>query len=371
MTRVSVVTPVYNGEKFLQATIDSLMAQTFTDWEWVVVDDGSTDSTPRILEEMKDSRKIYIRQPNGGEAVARNTGLSRVRGEFVAFLDADDLYLPNALADLVETMDAHPEYGVVFADGYICDEQGKRLTRLTDHRPGIHTGDVLEPLVLTASVLTVPVCTLTRRAAIELAEARFDPALVIGPDWDFWIQLARRVDFGYLDRVTCMYRVHSSNITRTSGWKKRKLDLTHGRMKVLNSDWFGELSQPTREKFLFNLVVELLSGEGERQRQVMEHPAVLAMPAGVQARLWRQAGADLLACGCGRGICEEFLHRSLALQPGDRKTRLLLASLKVGRLFARWMVRLWQGVHDGGVWLRDLGKPKPKRVPAQLRPMGK
>ena len=132
-----------------------------------------------------------IRQANQGEATPRNTGLAYATGKYVAFLDADDLYLSNALADMVAYLEAHPEFDVVLCDGYLCDQNQCILSRLSEHRSSICTGDILEPLVLTADVITVPVCTMTRRAAIEQYHVTFDKNLVIGPDWDFWIQLAR------------------------------------------------------------------------------------------------------------------------------------------------------------------------------------
>ena len=92
--------PVYNGELFIEQALDSLLAQSFQDWELIIVDDGSTDSTPFILNRYAvDPRIRVIRQNNAGEAGARNTGLDNMKGEYMAFLDADDIYLPSALSD--------------------------------------------------------------------------------------------------------------------------------------------------------------------------------------------------------------------------------------------------------------------------------
>ncbi len=240
MPLISIIMPVYNGARFLQHTLDSLLAQTCGDWELIVVDDGSTDTTPELLAQYDDQRFIKIRKDNGGEAHTRNVGLKHASGEFIAFLDADDLYLPTALADMAAFLAAHREYDAAFSDGYLCDENDQILSRLTEHRSGVYTGNILEPLVLTADVITVPVCTLTRRMVIQQHQIEFDEKLVIGPDWDFWIRLARYAHFGYLDKPTCMYRVHLTNITRTAGIQKRRADLLYGRLKVLNASWFPE-----------------------------------------------------------------------------------------------------------------------------------
>jgi hypothetical protein len=155
-------------------------------------------------------------------------------------------------------LDSHPEMDVVFSDGFICDAVGRPLMRLTEQRPYIETGFILEPVLASSSLVSVPVCTMTRHSAIQANGARFDRALVIGPDYDFWIQMARFSHFGYLDELTCKYRVHQSNITRTSGLKKRKTDLMHGRLKILNSDWFSQISVPVRHLIFYDLLITLL-----------------------------------------------------------------------------------------------------------------
>jgi prepilin-type processing-associated H-X9-DG protein len=372
MPKVSVITPVYNGAQYLAIALDSLLAQTFADWELIVVDDGSTDATPLVLEHYNDPRITRVRQANAGEAAARNNGLSRATGEYVAFLDSDDLYLPNALADMTAYMDAHPEYGVLFCDGHVCDENGNVMTRLTEHRPGIYTGDVLEALMLDAAVVTVPICTLTRRSAITSSRAQFDRNLVIGPDWDFWIQLARRVHFGYLDKLTCMYRVHLSNITRLSGQKRRVDDLVYGRMKVLNSDWFGDLPVATRYRFLYHLIVELLAGQTDRQEALLESPQTRAIPLREQAELWRHTGIDYLRKQAQGNFAVMCLHEAAQRWPGDRKSRMVLTLAK-WQLFRALMPRAlhgWQRVHRWFSHARAVGKTSPKAVPAGLRPVG-
>jgi len=208
MPKVSVIMPVYNGERFIAEAIDSVLAQSLTDWELIVVDDGSTDRTPEVLKRYADPRILTIRQQNQGEGGARNAGLDHVCGTYVGFLDADDLYLSNALADFVAGFEAHPKIEVLFSDGYFCDEEKHPLMRFGDHRPGLFTGYILEPLVLWPSVVSVPTMMMVRQSTLELYEARFDPSLKYGVDWDFWTQLARFVQFDHLNSLTALYRVH-------------------------------------------------------------------------------------------------------------------------------------------------------------------
>jgi glycosyltransferase involved in cell wall biosynthesis/peptidoglycan/xylan/chitin deacetylase (PgdA/CDA1 family) len=111
--RVSVITAVFNRAEFFRETIDSVLRQTFEDWEWIVVDDGSTDETPDILEAIHDPRVRVVRQANRGVSAARNLALDLARGEFVAFLDADDRLPPESLASRIALFDLRPDSSIV------------------------------------------------------------------------------------------------------------------------------------------------------------------------------------------------------------------------------------------------------------------
>jgi glycosyltransferase involved in cell wall biosynthesis len=361
--------PVYNGEKYVADAIRSLLAQTWQDWELIVVDDGSTDATPSILDQFRDRRIRRVWQQNAGEAVARNTALDLARGERLAFLDADDVYLPSALEAHSRFLEIHPEWDAAFSDGYVVDGSGRVLSRLTEHRPGIHTGDILEPLVLTASVITVPVCTMLRRNTVDRHTIRFDPSLIIGPDWDFWIQVARVARFGYLDEVTCQYRVHQTNVTLTSGWERRREDLIRNRMKVLSSDWFQGLSLPTRRRFFWGLLIDLLTGDACRQLAILEGAPCRWLPPVDQAAVWRHVAVDRLEHEPTAEGARACLESALRIHPASSKTRAILAVLRVGRLPALAALRSWRLGHAGAGWFRSLGRVKPKPVPAALQPM--
>ena len=126
MPRVSVVIPTYNCEQFLDRTIDSALRQTYQDFEIIVVDDGSTDGTQSLVAGYGKAVR-YVYQPNQGASAARNTALSQASGEFIAYLDADDLWLPEKLARQVEFLDAHPACGFVHTEVSVIDEQDNVL----------------------------------------------------------------------------------------------------------------------------------------------------------------------------------------------------------------------------------------------------
>ena len=336
--------PVYNGELFVEQAIDSLLAQSFQDWELIIVDDGSKDRTPQILEQYTDQRIKVIRQTNRGEAGARNTGLRHMTGEYMAFLDADDLYLPEALHGLSSYLDGNPQFDSIFSDGYICDHQDRQLMRLTEVRSGIFTGNILDPLVMSPSVITVPVCTMTRVAKVREFGLYFDEENnLIGTDWDFWIRLAVNAEFGYLDQLTCKYRIHTTNITRTTGSEKRKKDRIYKRMKIMNAEWFGRLSPATQELFFLDLLTNTLSGDPASQQQILQSPQFAGIAVSKQADLWRRVGIDALKNGGDPVEVKSYLEESLKLNPSDRKTRALISTVSISRPVALMMVNLWHG----------------------------
>ncbi len=367
--KVSVVMPAYNAASFIGDAVESVLAQTYADWELIVVDDGSTDATHDTMHRYTDPRIVYLGQDNKGAAAARNAALEVASGEYVAFLDADDLYLPNALGDLVAYLDSHQDADIVYSDGFFCDEEDRPLMRLSEHRPGLYEGDVLEILVLTSSVICAINCTLTRRAAIVDHTIRFDPGLVIGEDWDFWIQLPRSARFGYLDKLTCMYRVHGANTTRVSGVVERRSDLVHGRLKVINSCWLGDMSLSTRQELFYGLLIGLLSGDSAHQREILVSDPFLALPSAVQATLLRHVASDCVLNGNAPQLAQDCLRAAVNLLPADHKSWLLLKCLDVDISLCRVLVFGWQLARNAAKWVRRIGKRMPKPAPGALTPL--
>ncbi len=129
---VSVIIPVYNAEKYLADTINSVLAQTYSHWELILVDDGSTDNSITICQQLQNSKIKIIRQENGGVSSALNTGISQSQGEYLAFLDSDDLWLPEKLAKHIAHLESNPDVGVSFSPSVFIDEQGNSLNGKTN-----------------------------------------------------------------------------------------------------------------------------------------------------------------------------------------------------------------------------------------------
>ena len=128
-SRISVLMSVYNGERYLREAVDSILAQTFEDFEFIIIDDGSTDSTRAILESYDDPRIVIMHHENIGLTKSLNRGLAMARGELIARMDADDVSKPERFEKQVEFMEAHPEVGVLGIVSNVIDEDGKMLYR--------------------------------------------------------------------------------------------------------------------------------------------------------------------------------------------------------------------------------------------------
>ncbi len=180
--KVSIVIPVYNGEAYIQAALDSVFAQTFGDYEIIVVDDGSTDATMAILEAYGDRLQI-VRQKNGGHASARNAATKIARGEWIAMLDADDLWHPQKLEQQLTTAgDADVVYTA--ARNF---EDSKRVDDVTFRDGECPRGDIFEDLIIDNFITHSSV--LIRKSAL-VAIGGYDETLKTTCDWDLWLRMS-------------------------------------------------------------------------------------------------------------------------------------------------------------------------------------
>ena len=208
MSKVSVIIPAFNAERFIQEALESVFQQTFRDVEVVVVNDGSTDGTCQAVQPYL-SRIVYVEQENKKLPTARNAGAAASSGEYLAFLDADDCFLPEKLAQQVAYLDAHPAVGLV-ASGYdYVDADGSFLRRVESWRQG----DQITLLSLLRGGLTAVHAVLMRREWFERVGG-FDPAFAHCEDMDFWYRLGlANCPMAWLPQIVCQYRMHGQNMT--------------------------------------------------------------------------------------------------------------------------------------------------------------
>lgn len=334
---VSIMMPAYNAEQYIAQAIDSVLAQTYQDWELIIVNDGSLDRTPAILMEYTDPRIRVIHQSNGGESIARNTALRHMRGEFVAFLDADDAYLEVHLELGIAYLIAHPDYAGVYSDGYHFDSDGNRLDTLSSNRRGPFEGFIFGEVVRASDVFGPPICAILRRDLIERFHIEYDSEIVIGPDWDFFIQFSELGKFGYITDKTCLYRVHQTNITVRTKVDLRRRSLARCREKAIKLDAFSGLPEQIRSAVFYDLLINQLIGKPKRQNEIVQWPEFLNLSTNEQARLLRLMASKSILIGFGNDLIKEWLQKSLSLNPQNRRG-VILSSLyrihpKVCQLF--------------------------------------
>ena len=249
---VSVVIPVYNGSEFISETISSVLSQEFTDYEIIVVDDGSTDNSAEIIASFSEKVR-YFKKANGGQASARNTGILNALGKYIAFLDADDLWVMEKLKIEVEVLESSKAkwiYSDAFAfSGDIGNILYKFSNNLTQYE-----GDILESLIISCFI---PSPTPIVEKGVFKVTGLFneDPKMRNREDWDMWLRIAARYPVKLVSQPLAYYRVHSSSATGSekrfssvNGYlltieeavKREPIRLGPLRNKVLSKLYFGE-----------------------------------------------------------------------------------------------------------------------------------
>ncbi|MBK4732784.1 glycosyltransferase [Oxynema sp. CENA135] len=213
MPLISVIIPIYNGQKTIQETITSVINQTFKDFDILIINDGSQDSTLDILSEIDDPRLHVFSYPNAGLAVSRNRGIEKAQGKFIAFLDADDLWTADKLEKQLAALQEHPDAAAAYSWTDYIDESSQFLY------PGSHlseNGKIHDKLFVRNFIENGSNPLIRRQALTEIGS--FDPEMESAADWDMWLRLANRYSFICIPEVQVLYRITvnsmSANILR-------------------------------------------------------------------------------------------------------------------------------------------------------------
>jgi glycosyltransferase involved in cell wall biosynthesis len=222
----SVIVPVHNGEHFIDDALRSLVGQTYPNLEIIVVDDGSTDRTcDRAAAYAPRIRCIRLASRSGSASAPRNTGVRESRGEYIAFLDADDILLPDRIEKRIEFLSAHPEAGLVFEDYRNFSAKGQddqshfqscdRLQKMLGGRRSIVLSSEDATEILAQENFGISGTFMVRREVFR-DEAGFEPTLRACEDFHFYYRVARRRAVGIINEVGMMRRLHNFNMTGDS-----------------------------------------------------------------------------------------------------------------------------------------------------------
>jgi glycosyltransferase involved in cell wall biosynthesis len=203
---ISVIVPAYKHGEYILDTLNSVFAQTYRNFEVIVINDGSPDNTADILRPLVDSGRIrYFDQPNGGQPSARNRGLNEAKGQYIAYLDDDDLWPPDKLQWQAAALDSDPDLLVVYGK---CVNLGERPEDSTDP-DDFPTGMIYDDFCISNHIRS-PGQSLIRAGALR-AIGGFDVEIKGADDWDLWIRLAKKGRFRYENRIALHCRNHDSN----------------------------------------------------------------------------------------------------------------------------------------------------------------
>jgi glycosyltransferase involved in cell wall biosynthesis len=207
MPLVSVIIAAYNSENTIIETIDSVLNQTLSDLEIIIIDDGSTDKTCQHIQEIADSRVKIFPYQNGGVAKARNRGIAKAQGEYIAFLDHDDLWKPDKLKAQVSALEKSADVGVAYSwtINMYSEENPVRYVK----SPSVYVEGNVYSQILLYNFVGSGSNLLARKKAIE-SVGEFDPTPLSNEDWDYYIRLAAKWSFVVVPEYHVIYR-HTAN----------------------------------------------------------------------------------------------------------------------------------------------------------------
>ena len=227
MPKISVIIPTYNRAHYIRFAIRSVLNQTFSDFELIIVDDGSIDNTRWIVNSFKDERIIYLpREVNKGPAAARNAGIKSSNGKLIAFLDDDDEWLPEKLECQVKVIEENPEVGLVYAGYLKVDDKGRIINKINPSKKQCSFYDLLQQNPIGLGTVIV------WRECFEKV-GLFDEDLHSIEDWDMWIRISKHFLFKSVNRPLTKYRVHKGMISMN----------TYTRLEQINNRMFDKYTK--------------------------------------------------------------------------------------------------------------------------------
>lgn len=314
---VSIIIPVYQCARYLKSALDSIYAQTFTNYEVIVVNDGSDDADEieRCLASRPD-RVIYLKQKNRGPSAARNAGLLVASGRFVAFLDADDYWEPNHLAEQIAFINRDPGIDLAYADALLVN--GSHLADRTFMEESPSSGEVTVEGLLDERC-TVLLSSVVARRQWVMAVGMFDESLRYAEDYDLWLRMAKHgARLAYQRKVLLHKRRHSESLTADS--KKLFENALHVLDKVSRSDLTdSERAALTRHKKKLMAYLKLESGKRNLARGQFTAAVEAFKEANEFYRSWKLRWVLFWLRFSPHLLCRIYnRYRPMALEPREK-----------------------------------------------------
>ena len=283
--RVSVLMPVYNGQRYIAEAVESILQQTFGDFELLITDDGSQDRSLKILQSYasKDSRIRLRSQPNQGLTCTLNDMIRETRGEYIAILEHDDIALPNRLADEVTFLDQHPEVVCVGGAQDLIDEAGRFLTCLQLPQTN---AEIQQAALAGHGSICHPAAMIRRTALLEVGG--YNETMDLAEDLDLWLRLGEIGELANLPQPVIRYRLHSTSISEQHcreqrqeaylacerAWKRRGIE---GKFEA-GEPWRPGKDRHSRHKFMLQYGWWAFTSAQKRTALIYGFRAVYALP---------------------------------------------------------------------------------------------
>lgn len=291
---ISIIIPAYNAEKYIEASILSVLNQTYVNWELIIVNDGSTDRTQAIAEEFssRDKRIKVINQQNKRLAAARNTGIKNSTGQWVAFLDADDIWFPSKLEKQVKISEKVPYIDILYTDGWIFHYDD--LTNLTAYsiKKGEFTSDEMYLLEYSGNYIPV-ISVMAKRNIMDKIGFPEEEIFFYGcEDWDCWLRLAQAgANFYGIDEKLFYYRRHDSNMSGKSLQIAQAATL----LRNFSDNLTNKRETQSELKKIINPLITRLTAEGKKTEAIYLLKGMWNIGAG-----WDYAVSSLLVNFAGK-----------------------------------------------------------------------